>query len=176
VILESLHHELLVREIPKKIRAISRIRGFRHWGFERERSERGKLVKPFSAFRDLSVREARSRETWSPDSRYRKILKAFRGIAPIFDISTFRGSGSRGGSGLGRCISNSRLLKSRYSQDSWVEGELYFLFGEKEVKTHAWCTLCRWGFFEGPVDQIRGVPVRARKNYFSSMDPKKMIL
>jgi hypothetical protein len=43
-----------------------------------------------------------------------------------------------------------------------------------EVKTHAWCTLCRWGFHEGPVDQIRGVPVRARKNYFSSVDSKKI--
>jgi hypothetical protein len=43
-----------------------------------------------------------------------------------------------------------------------------------EVKTHAWCTLCRWGFREGPVDRIHGVPVRARKNYFSSADSKKI--
>jgi hypothetical protein len=41
---------------------------------------------------------------------------------------------------------NSWLPKFQYSQDRWVEGELYFGFGEKEVKTHAWCTLCRWGF------------------------------
>jgi hypothetical protein len=27
---------------------------------------------------------------------------------------------------------------------------------------------------EGPVDRIRGVPVRARKNYFSSADSKKI--
>jgi len=33
--------------------------------------------------------------------------------------------------------------------------------------------LYRWGFREGPVDRIRGVPVRARKNYFSSVDSKK---
>jgi hypothetical protein len=26
---------------------------------------------------------------------------------------------------------------------------------------------------EGPVDRIRGVPVRAQKNYFSSVDLKK---
>jgi hypothetical protein len=30
------------------------------------------------------------------------------------------------------------------------------------------------GVSEGPVDQIRGVPVRARKNYFGSADSKKI--
>jgi hypothetical protein len=34
---------------------------------------------------------------------------------------------------------------------------------------------CAGGVFvEGPVDRIRGVPVRARKNYFSSADSKKI--
>jgi hypothetical protein len=34
--------------------------------------------------------------------------------------------------------------------------------------------VCAGGVFhEGPVDRIRGVPVRDRKNYFSSMDLKK---
>jgi hypothetical protein len=42
------------------------------------------------------------------------------------------------------------------------------------VKTHALCMLCRWGFREGLVDRIREVPVRARKNYFSSIDSKKI--
>jgi hypothetical protein len=30
------------------------------------------------------------------------------------------------------------------------------------------------GVFEGPVDHIHGVPVRARKNYFDSADSKKI--
>jgi hypothetical protein len=31
-----------------------------------------------------------------------------------------------------------------------------------------------WVFHKGPVDRIRGVPVRARKNYCSSVDSKKV--
>jgi hypothetical protein len=73
---------------------------------------------------------------WSPDSRYHEILKAFGGITPLLGILAFQGSEGRGGSGLVRCISNSWLLKSQYNQDRWVEGELYFGFSEKEVKTH----------------------------------------
>jgi hypothetical protein len=32
----------------------------------------------------------------------------------------------------------------------------------------------RGGVSEGPMDQIHGVPVRARKNYFSYVDSKKI--
>jgi hypothetical protein len=41
---------------------------------------------------------------------------------------------------------SSGLPKFRYSEDCWVEGELYFRFDEKDVKNHAWCMLCRSGF------------------------------
>jgi hypothetical protein len=40
------------------------------------------------------------------------------------------------------------FVKSRYSQDRWVEGELCFGFSEKEVKTHAWCMFVQVGFSE----------------------------
>jgi hypothetical protein len=51
----------------------------------------------------------------------------------------------------------------KYSQDRWVQGQLYFRSrgGEDSHLVH----VCTGGVFvEGPVDRIRGVPVRARKN------------
>jgi hypothetical protein len=60
-----------------------------------------KPVEPFLAFQDLSVREARSQETWSPESRYCESFTAFGGIEPLFGISAFRGSESRGDSDFG---------------------------------------------------------------------------
>jgi hypothetical protein len=69
-------------------------------------------INPFSSFWDPGVREARSQETWSLDLRYHEILKAFGGIAPLLGISTFWGLESRGGNGLGHCISKYWLPKS----------------------------------------------------------------
>jgi hypothetical protein len=47
------------------------------------------------------------------------------------------------------------------------------VWGEDSHLVH----VCTGGaFMEGPVDQIRGVPVRARKRYFSSQFRRRSIL
>jgi hypothetical protein len=66
---------------------------------------------------------------------------------------------------LGHFISNSRLLKSQYNHNIYLVA-----WGEDSHLVH----VCAGGVFvEGPVDRIRGVPVRVQKNYFSSADSKK---